>query len=121
MNAMTILGDSAGAFWPYLVVALIGFLPTEIWRLMGVVAAQSIREDSQVLVWVRAVSQALVAGVVAKILFFPPGVLAQLPAYVRWVAFCIGLGAFFGLRRSVLAGVLIGEAALIVLGLLSGA
>jgi hypothetical protein len=117
---LDILKASVGAFWPYLVVAVVGFLPTEIWRVMGVVAAHGVSEESELLVWVRAVSQALVAGVVAKILFFPPGVLATLPAYTRYGAFAAGLTAFFSLRRSVLASLLAGEAALVMLGLASG-
>ncbi len=32
---MTDLAAFAGPLWPYLVVVLVGFLPTEIWRVLG--------------------------------------------------------------------------------------
>jgi hypothetical protein len=119
MTAGALLGDSLGAAWPYLLVALVGFLPTEVWRLMAVVVAHNIRDDSEILAWARAVSQALIAGVVAKILFAPPGSLALLPAYVIWGAFGFGVGVFFVFKRAVLAALIAGEGMLLVLGLLS--
>jgi hypothetical protein len=64
-------------------------------------------------VWVRAVATTLVAGVVAKILFSPTGALVAVPLAWRLGALAIGVAAFFLARRSVMAGVVIGEAALI--------
>ena len=63
----------------------------------------------------RAVATAILAGVIAKLTIFAPGVLATVPTPVRLAArsspaFC----AFTLIRRSVFAGVLAGEAALIV-------
>jgi len=63
---------------------------------------------------VRAVATALLAGVVAKIVLFPPGGLAAVPLTVRLSAMVIGFAAFLLVRRSVLAGVLAGEAVLIL-------
>ena len=100
-------------FWPYLVLIFVGFLPNEIWRLLGLVLARRLNEGTEVLVWVRAVATAILAGVIGKLIFFPAGALASVPLPVRIGALLLGLMAFALIRRSVFAGVLVGEAALI--------
>jgi hypothetical protein len=99
---------------PYLVLIVAGFLPNEVWRMLGIVVAHGLDEGSELVVWVRAVATALLAGVVAKIVLFPPGGLAGVPLAVRLAAMAVGFAAFVLVRRSVLAGVLAGEAVLIV-------
>jgi len=106
MNAVAELG-------PYLVLILVGFLPTEIWRMLGVVAMRGVDEESELVVWIRAIAVAVLAGVIAKLTLIPPGALAGIPAPVRVGAVAIGLLAFLLVRRSVFAGVAAGEAALI--------
>jgi hypothetical protein len=99
--------------WPYLVLIVIGFLPSEIWRALGVLLARGMRDDSEILVWVRAVATTLLAGVVVKLLAGPTGALAIVPIWGRFGALALGLGTFYLMRRSVMAGVVIGEISLI--------
>jgi hypothetical protein len=103
---------------PYLLLVLLGFLPTEVWRVLGVLLARGITPDSELLVWVRAVATTLLAGVVAKLLYAPSGALAGVPLWVRIGALLAGLAAFALTRRSVILGVLTGEAVLVAAGLL---
>ena len=112
---MTDLAAFAGPLWPYLVVVLVGFLPTEIWRVLGVVLARGLDERSEILVWVRAIATTLLAGVVAKLLFAPSDPLATVPLAGRLASLLVGLLAFFALRRSVIAGVICGELALVAI------
>jgi branched-subunit amino acid transport protein len=107
---MSALADLA----PYLVLIAAGFLPNEVWRMLGIVVAHGLDEGSELVVWVRAVATALLAGVVAKIILFPPGGLADVRLAVRLAAIALGFAAFVLVRRSVFAGVLAGEAALIL-------
>jgi len=109
---------SAEFTWLALIVA--GFLPSEAWRWLGVIFARGLDEDSELVVWVRAVATAILAGVIAKLTIFAPGVLATVPTPVRLAAVAIGFAAFMTIRRSVLAGVLAGEAALIAGALIFG-
>jgi hypothetical protein len=104
---------TSGGLWPYLVLVLVGFLPNEAWRWLGIMVSHGLDEGSQIVVWVRAVATALLAGVIAKITLFPPGALASVPASVRIAAVVIGFLGFLTLRRSVLAGVVIGEVVLV--------
>jgi len=98
----------------YTLLVLVGFLPNEIWRVLGLVFAHGIDEESELFRWARAVATAVLAGVIAKILLFPPGVLADVPLIVRLGAIACGLVAFLLVRRSVFAGVAAGEAALML-------
>ena len=102
-----------GEFWPYLVLIFVGFLPNEIWRLLGLVLARRLHEGTEVLIWVRALATAILAGVIGKLIFFPAGALASVALSVRIGAIMLGLLAFVLIRRSVFAGVVAGETALI--------
>lgn len=98
---------------PYLVLILVGFLPNEVWRLLGFAVARGLNEDSEIVIWVRAIATAALGAVIAQVLFFPPGALASIPLAVRIAAMLIGLAAFLIIRRSVLAGVIAGEGVLL--------
>ena len=97
----------------YLALLLVGFLPSEVWRWLGVLVGRSLDEDSEVVLWVRAVATALVAAVVARIVLYPPGGLAAVPVEVRLGAIGCGLVGFFLVKRSPFAGLIVGEAALV--------
>jgi hypothetical protein len=98
---------------PYLALILVGFLPNEIWRWLGVLFARRIDEGSEVMLWVRAVATAVLAGVIAQLVFDPPGALATTHLAVRLAGVTIGFLAFLSIRRSVFAGVVAGQAVLI--------
>lgn len=103
---------------PYLVLILVGFLPNEIWRLFGLVMARGLNEDSQIVIWSRAVATAILAGVIAKLVLFSAGELAGIPLAVRVGAALCAFIAYLVMKRSVYAGVLAGEAALLLGGIL---
>lgn len=94
---------------PYLALILVGFLPNEVWRVLGLVVVRRLDEDSQVIVWIRAVATAILAGVMAQLVMATSGALASIPLFVRIGAAVLGFVAFLAARRSVFVGVLIGE------------
>ena len=102
-----------GDMGPYVTLALVGFLPNEIWRLFGVVVARGLNEGSELLVWVRAVATAILAGIISQLVLMPPGALASVPLGVRVAAIVAGFAAFLAIRRSIFVGVLTGEAVLV--------
>jgi hypothetical protein len=104
----------SGALEPYVLLVLVGFLPNEVWRVLGLALGHGIDEDGELFVWARAVATAVLAGVIAKILLFPPGALAAVPLAVRMIAIASGGVAFLLIRRSVFAGVAAGEVVLIL-------
>ncbi len=79
---------SASPVWLYVVVA--GALVTYAWRLAGVLLVSRIDPQGAGLTWVRAVATALVAALVARMLFTPSGLLAHTALPARLGAIAIG-------------------------------
>jgi hypothetical protein len=77
--------------------------------MFGLWFGGGIDEGSEVLIWVRAIATAILAGVIAQILLQPPGALASVPSWLRYVAVVAGFLGFVGLRKSIFAGVMCGE------------
>jgi branched-subunit amino acid transport protein len=110
---MNTVFPNAPAWWPYVAILLAGVLPTQIWRWLGVALAGHISPDSEVLVWVKAVATALVAAVVARLVIFPEGALAETPLWIRLGAALLGFVAFQLTRQNILVGVLVAETVLV--------
>ena len=101
-------------WWPYLFIAICGWLATDIWRWMGVLAGSRLKEDSAVLSLVRAVATALVAAVIAKLILYPSGELANTPAALRIGATIAGFAAFMALGKRVWVGIVVALAILVI-------
>jgi hypothetical protein len=104
----------------YLILIFVGFLPSEIWRWLGIALGRGLDENSETILWVRGVATALIGGVIARIVMIPPGALGVVPLPVRLAALVAGFLAFLLIRRSAFAGVVVGEAALVVGALVFG-
>jgi hypothetical protein len=98
---------------PYLLVIVAGYLPTDVWRWLAVIFARRLDEDSELMIFVRAVANAMVAGVIARLVLFPTGDLVAVPLAIRVGAVAGGFLVYFLARRSMLIGVLAGEAIMI--------
>ena len=95
---------SFDGLWPYVFIAVAGWLATDIWRWLGVLAGNRLDENSETLTWVKAVATALVAAVIAKLILYPTGTLEASPLWLRIGAVVAGAVAFFiSGRRQVLA------------------
>jgi len=108
-----LLGRFLGDWNALLVLLIAGFLPNEIWRMLGLWLGGGVDEGSELLVWVRAVATAILAGVIAQILVQPPGALAGVPDWLRYSAVAAGFAIFMLTRRSIFAGVVGGEIVLL--------
>lgn len=81
----------ATEFNTYLMIFLAGCLPTVVWRFLGVYLAEKITQDSEIFIWVRAVSTALIAALVMHIVIAPTGLLAQTAFSSRVIALCVAV------------------------------
>ena len=70
-------------WWPFLFILVGGWLVTDGWRFLGVYLGGRIDETSEAMVFVRAVATALVAAVIANLVIFPAGALADSPVWLR--------------------------------------
>lgn len=94
-------------YWPYVVIIVAGWLATDFWRWMGVLAGNRLQEGSEALNWVRAVATALVMAVTAKLVVFPTGTLEGSPLWLRLAAAGIGFAAFLLSGQRVIVGVVV--------------
>ncbi len=84
-------------------------IPNQIWRMFGLWFGGGIDEGSELLIWVRAVATAILAGVIAEIVVQPPGALASVPEWLRYTSVLVGFAGFMASRKSIFAGVVCGE------------
>jgi branched-subunit amino acid transport protein len=96
--------------WHALAILFVaGVIPNQIWRMLGLWFGGGIDEGSELLVWVRAVATAILAGIIAQIVVQPPGALASVPDWLRYGAVAAGFVVFMLTKRSIFAGVIAGE------------
>jgi hypothetical protein len=100
-------------WWPYLFILIAGFAATDVWRFLGVYLGGRVREDTDVLVLVRAVATALVAAVIGNLIVYPSGALAETTLALRAGAVAIGFVAYLAAGQRMLIGILVAEAALL--------
>ena len=103
------MSEFFGDWHALVMLVLAGVIPNQVWRMLGLWLGSGLDEGSDLLMWVKAVATAILAGVIAQILVQPPGALASIPPVLRYGALAVGLVAFMLTRRSIFAGVLCGE------------
>jgi branched-subunit amino acid transport protein len=92
---------------------------TYLWRALGVALAGRLDPRGEVFSWMSCVALAMIAGLVSRILIEPVGVLAETSLTERLAATAIGSVVYFRLtRRNLLAGVLAGCVAIVLLQLI---
>jgi len=98
------IGDWANAqTWSPLVLAFMAAAATYLWRAIGTTIAAKIDPDSDLFQWIACVAYGLFAGLIARIIVFPVGVLEQSAMIDRLGAMVIGFIIFFLTRRNIFA------------------
>ena len=92
-------------WWPYVFIAIAGWLATDIWRWIGVLVGNRLKQDSAALTWVRAVATALLAAVISKLIIYPTGELANVPLALRIVAAAAGFAVFLISDKRIWTGI----------------
>ena len=98
-------------------VVLLGIAATYFWRGLGVLLSARIDPDSAIFQWVSCVSYAMVAGLIARMIIMPLGVLAETPLFDRLTATVLAFAVFFLWRRRIFPGVVAGVAAFVLFAL----
>lgn len=98
-----------------LILTAISIGAHEPWRWVGMFLGRNIDIESDLFRWVRAVSTALVAALVMRLVMFPAGALQGVSMSTRAFAMAVGLTLFFAGGRRIWVGVL-GAAVVLVAG-----
>ncbi|MBB4001464.1 MAG: AzlD domain-containing protein [Aurantimonas endophytica] len=102
-----------GEWWPFVFILLAGWLPTDVWRYLGVLTAGRMDENSPTASLTRAIATSMVAAVIAQLVLFPAGSLAAIPTAARVGAIGAGFAAYLLCGRRVLAAIIVAEAVLL--------
>jgi branched-subunit amino acid transport protein len=81
---------------------------TFVWRGLGVLLSGRVRADSEVFTWVGCVAYAMVASLIARMVFLPGGTLTATLLPERLLACAVALAVYYAGRRNLLLGMLAG-------------
>ncbi|MBX2823489.1 MAG: AzlD domain-containing protein [Gammaproteobacteria bacterium] len=90
----------------YLTLALC-VLVTYLWRGAGVALAQRIDPSGAVFEWIGCVAYGLLAGLMARVMVFPVGLLADTSLATRAIAMAAGFVVFYWFKRQFAPGTLV--------------
>jgi branched-subunit amino acid transport protein len=89
---------------------------TYLWRGLGVLLSGRVDAASEVFTWVGCVAYAMIASLIARIVFLPSGTLAATLLPERLLACAVALAVYYAGRRNLLLGILAGFVVIIVTG-----
>ncbi len=100
---------SPSGLWIWLTLAIAGTAANDIWRMAGVWLSRGADPQAPWMLWVKDVSTALVAALVARMLLVPTGELAAIGSAVRFLAFGAGVAAYVLSRKNLAIGLACAE------------
>ncbi len=86
-----------------LAIIFIAGAATYFWRILGVVAAQRLDPDGDLLRWLSCVATAIVAALCVKLALSPPQVLAETMLITRLGAFAFGIIAYYAASNATIS------------------
>lgn len=89
---------------------------TYVWRGAGVALSGRMSVHSELFKWAACVAYAMIAGLVARMIIVPGGIVQQTLLYERVIACAVALSAFHLTRRNHFLAVGSGVAVLIAFG-----
>lgn len=90
-------------------------LATYVWRGLAVAVSSRISPTGPVFRWFGCVAYGMVAGLIARMILMPVGVLTQASLADRVGAAAVGLAVFFIFRKRVFVGTFAGLVAFIAI------
>ncbi len=103
--------------WLLVVACAIG---TYVWRGVGVALSGRVSVESELFKWAACVAYAMIAGLVARMILLPGGIVQQTPLYERLIACAVALSVFYLSRRNYFLAVGGGVLVLVAFGYMRG-
>jgi hypothetical protein len=110
--------DLLTSFEGTLLLLVIALVAHEPFRWLGLYLGHGLDAQSEIFAWVRAVSTALVAGLVTRLVMFPVGALSEVQLMIRFIAFAAGIAIYLGTQRHLGAGVFGSATVLLIMQLI---
>lgn len=96
------------ADWTLWAVVLLSGAATYFWRALGVAIAGRVRPDSEAFRLFACIAYAMLAGLIARMVILPEGILAEAPLSYRLVGVFLAVAVFFAAKRNLPLGVAVG-------------
>ena len=80
---------------------LVTSLATFSSRFLGVVTSEKIKEDSKVFRWFNCLAYSTLAALIARIIIFPSGALAEVDYLVRFIVILVSISIFYFTKKNL--------------------
>jgi len=101
-------------------VVLLSAAATYVWRALGVAIAGKVSPDSETFRLFACIAYAMLAGLIARMLILPEGILAESLMSFRLIAVGLSVAVFFASKRNLPAGVAVGVGTFALLTMMWG-
>ena len=106
-----------GGAWTILIFAIVG---TYVWRGLGVLLGARIDTEGVLFRWVSSVSYAILAGLIARMIFIPIGSLADSPIEHRLIPILLSFLVFYLFKRNLPLAIVTGVSCFSLLTAMTG-
>ena len=83
-----------------LLAILVTSLATYISRFLGVMTSKRIKENSKIFRWFNCLAYSTLSALLARLIIFPAGVLAEVDYLIRFIVVFICLILFFVIKKN---------------------
>lgn len=104
------------ADWTLWIVVILSGLASYFWRAMGVAIAGKVSPDSEAFRFFACVAYAMLAGLIARMVVLPQGILEESSLLFRLIAIGLSVAVFFASKRNLPLGVATGIGVFALLG-----
>ena len=80
---------------------LVTSLATFSSRFLGVITSEKIKEDSKVFRWFNCLAYSTLAALIARIIIFPSGALAEVDYLVRLIVIFVSISIFYFTKKNL--------------------
>lgn len=98
------------ADWRLWAIVVLSGLATYLWRALAVAIAGRVSPASEAFRLFSCIAYAMLAGLIARMVILPDGVLGETPLAIRVAGVGVAIAVFFGMRRNLPLGVIAGVA-----------
>jgi len=80
---------------------LVTSLATFSSRLFGVITSEKIKENSKIFRWFNCLAYSTLAALIARIIIFPSGALAEVDYLVRFIVIFVSISIFYATKKNL--------------------
>ena len=84
-----------------LLAILVTSLATFSSRFFGVITSEKIKENSKIFRWFNCLAYSTLAALIARIVIFPAGALAEADYFIRFIVIVVSLIIFYSTKKNL--------------------